>query len=398
MIGPIRAYNTGVFLTGLMVVGLVGMTRVAKPAAGGAAAQLPNCTTSDCHAKITRHKRVHQPVAANRCDFCHEPIEGSTPFQAGAKHEFKRATQNPELCYACHDRLTEEVYVHEPVKMGMCVLCHDPHGSERKFLLRVGTDRELCMQCHLETFNQGDHIHGPVSIGACGACHDPHQSPNRFRLRSQGTRQCSTCHLADMRSIMEATHVHPPVKDNCNNCHEPHASPNPFRLVSRPTKLCLDCHENIDKQVVHGASVHKPVAEGACVGCHEHHGSDFRRLLRGEFTSKLYERFDLGHYQLCYRCHQPAQVTQPKTNTATNFRNGDANLHFVHVKLVEKGRTCNVCHQIHASSNLRLIKQSVPFGVWQLPLNFKLTETGGSCFPGCHVRRGYDRIHPVHNK
>jgi hypothetical protein len=64
----------------------------------------------------------------------------------------------------------------------------------------------------------------------------------------------------------------------------------------------------------------------------------------------------------------------------------------------EKGRTCNLCHEVHASAKPKLIKETTSFGTWQLPLNFTPTATGGSCMPGCHRMRGYDRVAPVQNE
>ena len=357
-----------------------------------------SCTTAQCHHQVGQHSRAHRPVAENRCDFCHEPKAGATPFLAGVRHEFKRAGDNAELCYQCHDRLAEQPHVHEPVKMGLCMLCHDPHGSERPGLLRHDTDRQLCQQCHRETLNQGDHVHGPVQVGACGACHDPHQSANRFRLRGTGAGQCGMCHLADVRPFLGAAQVHKPVAQKCSHCHEPHTSDQPFRLTNTDPRLCRDCHANIDMQVTTGKVVHKPIIESKCGACHEHHGSDHRRLLRGQFTAEPYEPFALEHYELCYRCHQSDQVTERVTSTATNFRNGDVNLHAKHVNQEEKGRTCHMCHQVHASISPRLLADEITFGAWKLPLNYQKTETGGSCQASCHRARAYDRITPIQNE
>ena len=264
-------------------------------------AEPASCSTADCHAAVKRFAKVHPPVDQDQCDLCHEPKARATPFEAGLRHEFQRAAGNADLCYECHDCLDEEAYVHKPVEQGLCVLCHDPHGSERASLLRVEPDRTLCQQCHRTGFLQGDHVH-------------------------------------------------------------------------------------------------QPVAEGKCGECHEYHGGDHRRLLRAPFTAELYEPFDLGHYELCYGCHESSQVSEPITTTATGFRNGDVNLHFTHVNREEKGRTCNVCHRVHATARPHLITETAPFGIWQLPLNYRPTEAGGSCLPGCHRRRGYDRVDPIRNE
>ena len=366
MNGGDATYSLALIVGAVAVACLFGEAQASDEAAPSA-----GCTTSDCHAEIARRTHVHQPVAANRCDFCHTPVAGGTPLEAGAKHAFKRAADNAELCYACHDRFGTEAYVHEPVKMGLCVLCHDPHGSDRRFFLLVETDRESCMQCHREAFSQGDHVHGPVDIGACGACHDPHQSPNRFRLRSSGDRRCGMCHLAEVREVTSAEWPHQPAVEDCTNCHEPHRSPNPFRLIGLPPTLCLDCHEDIAREVAGGKVAHKPVAEGKCGECHEHHGGGFRKLLRGRFTSKAYEPFDLGHYDLCYSCHESSQVTEELTADATGFRNGNVNLHFKHVNQKDKGRTCNMCHAVHVAPNPGLVTDTAPFGKWRLPLNYE---------------------------
>ena len=41
------------------------------------------------------------------------------------------------------------------------------------------------------------------------------------------------------------------------------------------------------------------------------------------------------------------------------------------------------------------MRDSVPYGNWTMPINFKRTETGGSCAPGCHKAFAYDRNNPV---
>jgi predicted negative regulator of RcsB-dependent stress response len=35
------------------------------------------------------------------------------------------------------------------------------------------------------------------------------------------------------------------------------------------------------------------------------------------------------------------------------------------------------------------------YGLWQMPMRFEQTPSGGSCYPGCHRRLAYDREHPV---
>ena len=86
-----------------------------------------------------------------------------------------------------------------------------------------------------------------------------------------------------------------------------------------------------------------------------------------------------------------------KTTTLTDFRTGDLNLHYVHVNRKKKGRSCRACHETHAASKEKQIRDSVPFGPggWELPIGFEKTNSGGSCAPGCHRPYAYDRIELV---
>lgn len=80
-----------------------------------------------------------------------------------------------------------------------------------------------------------------------------------------------------------------------------------------------------------------------------------------------------------------------RSRTATGFRDGDRNLHYLHVNRQKKGRSCRACHDMHASTQPFQLRERVKFGRWLMPLNFKKTETGGSCSTGCHKLRVYDR-------
>ena len=328
------------------VGGLLVTLLVATPLAGGGedpgapgGEPAPSCTTSGCHLPIGQFQRLHEPVATNRCDACHKPKRGGTPFQAGLRHEFERAGDNPELCYACHDRLARDGYVHEPVKMGVCILCHDPHGSEHKLLLRVGTDGQLCAQCHRVTFDQGKHVHPPVSAGTCGACHNPHGSDHKKFLRAA------------------------------------------------PPELCLDCHDTIKELLEEAAVTHGAVTTGrSCLNCHDPHSSNVERLLVGK------------PMELCLSCHESEMVEVERDEEVTEFRNGDLNLHYVHVHREKEGTSCSACHDVHAGKNPKHIVGPAPSREGAVPMVYKPSETGGSCQSGCHKMWAYDRVQAVQNE
>jgi predicted CXXCH cytochrome family protein len=144
-----------------------------------------------------------------------------------------------------------------------------------------------------------------------------------------------------------------------------------------------------------GKSLHGPIAQQNCSACHQIHGSDQFRLLVQEYPPTFYAPFKEENYALCFACHERSLVLEPKTTALTGFRNGDMNLHFVHVNRETKGRTCRACHETHASDKEKHIRNSVPFGKWEMPIEFAKTDTGGSCAPGCHVPYRYDRAKPV---
>jgi len=84
-------------------------------------------------------------------------------------------------------------------------------------------------------------------------------------------------------------------------------------------------------------------------------------------------------------------VKEAKTTTLTKFRNGDQNLHYLHVNKDERGRTCRACHEVHASQQKHQIRDAVPYGHtgYMLKINFTQTATGGTCAKTCHVTRSY---------
>ena len=143
-----------------------------------------------------------------------------------------------------------------------------------------------------------------------------------------------------------------------------------------------------DNPVYHG-----PVKRADCSACHNPHASANFKLLSKVYPEEFYAPFDLKTYDLCFQCHIRDMVLVEKGPGLTRFEDGGRNLHFVHVNKEVKGRTCRACHEIHASNLPKHMRGSVPFGTggWQLPINFKKAENGGSCAPGCHKAMEYDR-------
>ena len=391
------------------------------------------CVSAQCHSTLLTGSTVH-PVAEN-CAGCHESVEEPHPKKGGKT--FKLTQEPPDLCTTCHEAFGKKKVVHSPVAGGACTTCHNPHSSNEPKLL-AQSQKDVCGTCH------ADHvdfkvIHGPVSAGSCTACHTPHESDNEKLLLKKGEELCFGCHL-DMPEVMKKKNVHPAMATGCTSCHNPHGSANPKMLADEGEKVCFACHPQIGEAVTsapvphsavqmgcpschtphasdndrlllkpekdtcaecHGTVIpknakvfHGPDNDGKCTRCHNPHGGENAKLLVKEFPSEAYVPYTDKAFPLCFSCHKRDLLQHPETSFATNFRDGEKNLHYVHVNNKEKGRSCRLCHYWHGTVAPMLIADTVEFGQWKLPLKFQKTETGGGCSPGCHKPQYYDRKTP----
>jgi predicted CXXCH cytochrome family protein len=281
------------------------------------------------------------------------------------------------------------------VKDGNCGLCHDPHASNYKSRL-IDPGFNLCLTCHdkMVAGMTGNYIHTTIIKSGCSGCHDPHAGGNNLRLKVSAEKLCFTCHKAKYSEVNQYTQKHKPaVEGKCLACHSPHYSDVKYLLRDKVDELCYQCHEGSmvwkDRRYQHG-----PVAQGNCSSCHNPHGADNAFILRLPFPHKFYTQYEEGKYSLCFLCHKGSLVTVQSTATVTEFRNGEANLHRLHVNQ-RKGRTCRACHDVHASEQEGRIRDEFPFGKMVIRLKYTKTETGGSCMAGCHGERSYDRVSSV---
>lgn len=311
------------------------------PSVLGGDVQFP-CLT--CHADKVRDKlsrNVHMSEAADNCVSCH-------PLAQGLRHPRDKASvtvppqKSGSLCYRCHEREAAN-FVHAPFAAGECTACHAPHRAPAAGLLKK-KGASLCFTCHKEQSFDPLFTHGPVIGGNCLFCHEPHRSDQRKLLRKFGAG------------------------------------------------LCLDCHGN---SLAEGVSVHEPVGFGDCAGCHDIHGSASRKILKGQFAEDLYMPYNRSNFALCFLCH-PHELAESPVTALTGFRNGNDNLHYLHINKGDRGRSCKACHDPHSARQEKLVLDKVPgFGSWDIPIFFTTTTTGGTCVVGCHKPKDYDRLQPV---
>jgi predicted CXXCH cytochrome family protein len=401
------------------------------------------CMTDECHSDMGTSEFVHGPVAGGTCVACHNP-HGST-------NKDHRSRTGARECYVCHENKKDDFAKsnpHKPVAQGKCIDCHDPHQSGAKFQLKAKSVRDLCFNCHDTSLVKDKYMHGPVAAGGCVVCHDPHASGLPRLLVKESPELCFMCH-EESRKRFERKNTHKPVAESCLNCHRPHGAEDPMLLKMQQNELCLSCHEKLHPEVseiIRTAEVpHPPVAEGRCVACHTPHSTNFEKQLKanlksicynchieiGEkvraaayphgpveksdcyachsphgsnnpkilnkfFPEEFYMPYDTEAYALCFDCHNKKIALDKVTTTLTNFRNGNLNLHYIHVNKDPKGRSCKSCHEVHAGDQEKHIREEVPFGsMWSYPINYTKLATGGKCVVGCHKPKEYDRENAV---
>lgn len=378
---------------------------------------------------------VHKPVEEGKCSECHSPHGSSQP------RLIKTATTS-ETCLQCHSSLLEgRPHVHSPIAKGDCLGCHKAHTSTLPKLM-VEEGKALCLKCHEnvghpqvsaptepghgpsvlpaghadraadgppEAEPAGFVVHKPLE-GECTQCHEQHASKEPALLKMPVAGLCTSCHEPIAAAIAGASVKHSAVTVDraCLNCHTPHTSTDQNLLKSVATKLCLECHnapvKRVDGSLVESVSsmrekghhLHGPLVEGLCSGCHDVHGGSHRALLAKEYSSKFYQPFNDQAYALCFSCHKQELATEKTTTSSTGFRNGEQNLHYLHVVAPgDNGRSCRSCHATHSAVNDRQLRESTPFGQWEIPIKFAKSDNGGTCAAGCHQSRTYDRINAV---
>lgn len=405
--------------------------------------EVPACLT--CHKYKITNPVIHPP-AAESCDLCHESTGNEHPKEG--KKGFKLTDKMPDLCYMCHEE-SQGKNVHAPLESGDCSSCHSFHSSENQDLLLIAPPSKLCFECHDPAISEKPVKHYPVAEGDCQACHDPHKSDYTSLTILEVPALCFECH-SDISEQLNAANHHPPAEDcsnchsthgsemdylmdqstidlcymchdniredienkpyvhgivnekkTCSNCHSPHGSDYEKYLISDGKELCLGCHNkaistktrtlsNISKKVNESKVVHGAIEFNGCKGCHSAHASSHTSLLNESFPSTEYAASVADTFALCFNCHDASMLDEDPSLSGTNFRDGDRNMHYLHIN-GDKGRNCRFCHDMHGSPNEHMIATKVKMNSWEMPLEYKVFENGGSCYTGCHAEKKYLR-------
>ncbi len=306
-----------------------------------------SCIAQGCHSDMTKNKYKHSP-AFEDCGTCHTKSGNKHPEDTGK--EFALSAKVPDLCTQCHEIKKDGKSMHSPVNDGECMTCHNPHSSNQKNLLNLTDGKVICLSCH-DNIKQDSVVHGPVRQDNCISCHNGHSSKIKKLLKDEEPKLCFSCHN---KTIKTKSYTIPNIKEKSNRKY-----------------------------------VHAPITANGCSDCHLPHTSKFNGLLKIPFSDKNYVSSKAESFKLCFQCHDEKLITSEKTDNATGFRNGQTNLHNLHI-MKGKGRNCSMCHDMHGSSNEKMINERVKFGTWDFDMNFKKNENGGSCSPACHKTLTYN--------
>jgi predicted CXXCH cytochrome family protein len=111
----------------------------------------------------------HEPLLEGTCRPCHREGRGGSELTEAAQ------------CYQCHKAAAVLYsYVHGPIAAGICLICHDAHGSSLSSLTRMNS-KEMCTSCHDQP-STTEHAESRTRV--CTLCHDPHYSMLRYLLKS----------------------------------------------------------------------------------------------------------------------------------------------------------------------------------------------------------------------
>lgn len=292
--------------------------------------------------------------------YLNQSISGDYRTDVRNQEYFQKPSEDPK-CIDCHNELIENKILHDPAKES-CENCH-----------------QINIKDHSENNVKGLNLAEKVP-DLCFICHDGLKSG-----------------LDTLRNVHQAINN----KKSCTYCHSPHSSKENKLLVMEQKNLCLTCHNkdvstngrkpvNIKKLLDNSKFIHPALESDGCVVCHQPHGSSNNYLLISSFPAGNYSPAKIDNYAICWECHDSDLFKVEKTITATSFRDGERNLHFVHLN-GDKGKSCIMCHNVHASMNEHLIEDKVQFGEWELPIKYVPQKDGGSCFPGCHAEKTYTR-------
>ncbi len=137
------------------------------------------CT--QCHADVAAQfkqpNRHPVPEGHMWCSDCHNPHD--------ARRKIRDRKLNQLSCVKCHKQYRGPfVFAHQADRLEGCVICHVPHGTSNRRMMRQATTQQNCLQCHADFPSFHDQTQGAVFTN-CLSCHTEIHGSNfsRFLFR-----------------------------------------------------------------------------------------------------------------------------------------------------------------------------------------------------------------------
>lgn len=213
-----------------------------------------NKTCLMCHDefvdRINKDKFHHKPIKDKSCIACHDPHQSD-------HKKLLIEDKNYNLCIKCHEGKSDKngfaFHRLKEMKQG-CLSCHVVHTSNKIGLLDKSSVEETCIQCHGEAAElkkwrnlDKSNVHEPVRKGECLKCHQVHGSHQKFLLDKNYNRSavshsnkasasdlCFKCHQTDLnketlfrngnKNLHSLHTVNAKNKKDCFACHDIHGS------------------------------------------------------------------------------------------------------------------------------------------------------------------------------
>ena len=115
-------------------------------------------------------------------------------------------------------------YTHPPYRDNRCGSCHDSESGQPVKAIQDG----LCLMCHAPIAAAPKFLHGPVAVNQCGLCHHHHESHYPKLLLVDPTATCLACH--DRSDLTTGEHHADLEQRTCVECHNPHGGNDRFFL------------------------------------------------------------------------------------------------------------------------------------------------------------------------
>lgn len=116
---------------------------------------------------------AHRPYVQDQCAECH-----------GGR--FRLGMNDSAICLKCHASVTTaHDRMHGPVAAGACLWCHHPHESAQASLLR-NPSRKVCTQCHDAKLLNAERVPEHAEAGRdCLECHSGHGGASAYFLKAR---------------------------------------------------------------------------------------------------------------------------------------------------------------------------------------------------------------------